>query len=87
DVLPPATQDPLLNYIYVKRIVDAQALQQEKYAFDHVPDAVQKAVARIVPKGFKGRQEDFFTSVNLRFSAETEIPFLAQPAEALKSRS
>lgn len=27
-VLPPATQDPSLNYIYVKRISDASGVQQ-----------------------------------------------------------
>lgn len=28
DVLPPATQDPALNYVYVKRLADATGILQ-----------------------------------------------------------
>eukprot|EP00903_Cladosiphon_okamuranus_P014233 g13222.t1 len=86
-VLPPATQDPKLNYICVKRITDALGMQQEKYAFDYVSDGGQKAVGRIVPKSFKGRQDDFFTAVNIRFAKITGMTYVARPAELPKGRA
>lgn len=49
--------------------------------FDYVFDAGQKAVGRIVPKGFKGRQDDFFTAANIRFAKTTGITYVARPAE------
>lgn len=36
DVLPPATQDPSLNYICVKRITDALGVQQVNTRFSAV---------------------------------------------------
>eukprot|EP00752_Nemacystus_decipiens_P005082 g4612.t2 len=87
NVLPPATQDPNLNYICVKRITDALGAPQDKYLFDHVPDAGPKAVGRIVPKSFKGRPDDFFTAANIRFAKTTGMTYVARPAEIPGGRS
>lgn len=55
---------------------------QDKYVFDHVFDAGQKAVGRIVPKSFKGRPDDFFTAANIRFAKTTGMTYVARPAES-----
>lgn len=60
--------------------------RQDKYAFDYVFDAGQKAVGRIVPKSFKGRPDDFFTAANIRFAKTTGMTYVARPAELSKSR-
>lgn len=45
--------------------------QQDKYRFEYVRDARQSSVARVVPRGFKGRRDDFFKDANVRLAAAT----------------
>lgn len=54
--------------------------------FDHVVDAGQKGLGRIVPKSFKGRQDDFFTAANTRFAETTGMTYEARPAELPRDR-
>lgn len=56
--------------------------------FDYVFDAGPKAVGRIVPKSFKGRQDNFFTAANIRFAKTTGITYVvARAAELPKEGS
>lgn len=61
--------------------------RQDKYVFDYVFDAGQKAVGGAVPKSFKGQQDDFFTAANIRFAKTTGVTYVARPAELPKGRS
>lgn len=70
----------------VHQFLDALCHPQDKYVFDYVSDAGPKAMGRIVPKGLRGREEDFFTAANMRFASNTGMPFVARPTERPKGR-